>query len=147
MKKFRKVLSALMAVVALTAMSVVPAMAATSSFAMYGYDEDEDAYVRSEHADSCIDTVTDNGNGTYSITFKVLSYSGATGYISEFNGRKVVYSSETIGAVSEPITFTYNPVIPVESGVLGSSVSFTVTVKMGSMVMTHPYDSGAIVIQ
>lgn len=143
--KIKKLVTTLFMVFALAAMSVIPAFAA-SNVSMYAYNEDEDAYVSSAHADDCVASCTDNGDGSYNLVFKVISNSGATGYLSEFNGKAVSYNSTAVGSLSKGITFYPTNDVDI-NGEIGSQVSFTVTVKMGSMAINHPYANGAIVIR
>lgn len=152
MKTLKRMLSILLAVMALAGMMAVPAMAATDdskTVELYAYDEDEDAYIASSHANSCVASCVETGTNTYSITFKVISYGGATGYISSFAGTTVSYSSTEVDATSTPITFTAVPTVdPDGDGTVdGTVVAFTVSAKMGTATYDHEYSNGAIVIK
>lgn len=70
----------------MTLAMAVPAFAADNA-KLYAYNADTDSYISSAHADMCLDSVTDTGEDTYSLVFRVIEYSGVTGYISEFAGR------------------------------------------------------------
>lgn len=152
MKRMKKFLAAALAVMALAAMNVVPALAASGdemTVNLYAYDEDNDAYIASAHADSCVASCIDNGDGTYDITFKVISNRGAIGYISEFAGKGVDYDSTEEGSLSTPVTFEPDPTVdPGDAGVdNGSVVDFTVSAVMGTTTYDHQYSNGAIVIE
>lgn len=151
MKRIKKFLAAVLAVMALAAMNVVPALAANGdemTVSLYAYDEDNDAYIASAHADSCVASCIDNGDGTYDITFKVISNRGAIGYISEFAGKGVNYTSTEEGSLSNPVTFVPDPTVDPGTGeVSGTLVDFTVRAVMGTTNYDHQYSNGAIVIK
>lgn len=152
MKRMKKFLAAVLAVMALAAMNVVPALAANGdemTVSLYAYDEDNDAYIASAHANSCVASCIDNGDGTYAITFKVISNRGAIGYISEFAGKGVNYTSTEEGSLSNPVAF--NPTLTIDPANVGvdngTVVDFTVSAVMGTATYDHQYSNGAIVIE
>ncbi|GAA6437042.1 hypothetical protein K150096H7_07940 [[Clostridium] symbiosum] len=134
------------------AMTSMAAEGDVKDLTFYVMDEETAEYEAVPHAQMCLDSCVEGTDGTYYITFKetTVTMNGmtVTGAISEFEGEELKYKD---GLAS--VAFEYDPQIDVvtdEDGnvlVTGDDVSFIVTMYMGDMEMTHPYEDAVVVIE
>ena len=134
------------------AMTSMAAEGDVKDLTFYVMDEETAEYEAVPHAQMCLDSCVEGTDGTYYITFKetTVTMNGmtVTGAISEFEGEELNYKD---GLAS--VAFEYDPQIDVvtdEDGnvlVTGDDVSFIVTMYMGDMEMTHPYEDAVVVIE
>lgn len=149
MKKLRKIFAAAVATMAIAAMSVIPAFAATiDGFNVEMYGIKDGAYVASPHTEKMVESVADNGDGTYTVVFVPITetYNGvtATGYISSISTIDAVEGVIYTGTYDEDLEiteFTFVPGGVTIDGNVGTKISYTVEPNFG-----HSTNTGAIVI-
>ncbi|WP_178280373.1 hypothetical protein [Clostridium sp. M62/1] len=134
------------------AMTSMAAEGDVKELTFYVMDEETGEYEAVPHAQMCLDSCVEGADGTYYITFKetTVTMNGmtVTGAISEFEGVDLIYEDGL-----STVEFDYDPQIDVvtdEDGnvlVTGDDVSFIVTMYMGDMEMTHPYEDAVVVIE
>ena len=141
------------------AAAAISSLIAVSAFAgartdyeakMYGYIEDSDAYMYSNHTDKMIAGVTDNGDGSYTVSFQPIEMGSISGYISSI---ETIENGESETSEDGYFDFTYEPndvVFDVvdkagnvtEDGGSGTLIEYTVSMSMGN----HSTSQGAISI-
>lgn len=141
MKKLRKIFAAAVATMAIAAMSVIPAFAATVT--MYGYKDG--AYVASPHTDKMVESVEENANGTYTIVFVPITetYNGvtATGYISHIETANGLYAAD-YDEDEEITVFTFKVGNDNINGENGTIINYNI-----APYSEHSTSVGAIVIK
>lgn len=133
------------ATVVLVGANAMPVFAADNA-TLYAYNSSTGAYVSSAHANNCLKTVTNNGDGTYNLVFEVIEYSGVTGYITEFQGEEVEYDTYTLGSESAAITINGTKDTDINGDGAYDAIGASFTVAMGSSGRTHTYDKAALVV-
>lgn len=152
MKTLTKKIVALMMVAAMMAMTAMTALAGTNTVKMFGLVGTD--YVYSDHSGAMVDSVTDNGDGSYTVTFKKINMGRVTGYISQIStmdGRE-----GELGPDGTTMTFTFEPAGEgftgryrqadrsfLDKDEVGTMITYTVELSSG----THSTSVGAIVIE
>lgn len=153
MRTITKKIVALMMVAAMMAMTAMTALAGTETVKMFGLVGTD--YVYSGHSGMMVDNVTDNGKGTYTVTFKEINMGRVTGHISEISTKDGRYEGE-LGPDGTTMTFTFKPAGEgftgryrqadrsfLDKDEVGTMITYTVELSSG----THSTSEGAIVIE
>lgn len=151
MKKMTRNIAALFMVAAMMAMMAMTAFAGTNKVKMFGLVGTD--YVYSGHSGAMVDSVTDNGDGSYTVVFKEMDMHGVIGHISEISTEDGIYEGDLDGTT---MTFTFKPSEEeftgryrqpdgtiVDKDEIGTMITYTVELSSGM----HPTSEGAIVIE
>lgn len=152
MKTLTKKIVALMMVAAMMAMTAMTALAGTNTVKMFGLVGTD--YVYSGHSGMMVDNVTDNGNGSYTVTFKEINMGRVTGHISQIS--TMDGQEGELGPDGTTMTFTFKPAGEgfigryrqpdrsfLDKDEVGTMITYTVELSSG----THSTSVGAIVIE